>query len=347
MTRSGEWSTSGRLVPIGRSQGVVLLVTACATALASPAVRALLTEHGVLDVPNHRSSHAHPVPRGGGIACFVGLLGGAAAASALRQPVPKGALLGSSVLALVGLIDDRRSLPPEPRLAAQAVVGAAFGLRRPYPLGGTVLGFGVMPASVNVVNFMDGINGITCLTMAVFGAAALDSSRRHGQGALGTLGAMTAGAALGFLPSNAPRAKMFLGDIGSYLFGGLAGSGLLIASRGGWRVAAPLASALSVYFADTAWTLARRALRGEDVTAAHREHVYQRLVAEHGWSHSRAALFAAACAAGASVAWSLLGPRSAAVATSCLVGTYLGMPRIVRWASERSRKSRFSICRKR
>lgn len=92
--------------------------------IAAPLVLRVLLRHGVLDVPNHRSSHVSPVPRGGGIACLAGVLAGLILASAMHHDVPWLAVSGAVVLALVGLADDQGALAAAPRLGAQVAVGA-------------------------------------------------------------------------------------------------------------------------------------------------------------------------------------------------------------------------------
>jgi UDP-N-acetylmuramyl pentapeptide phosphotransferase/UDP-N-acetylglucosamine-1-phosphate transferase len=121
---------------------------------------------------------------------------------------------------------------------------------------------------------------------------------------LAGLGLVLAGAAFGFLPWNAPSARVFLGDVGSY------GLGLLVAAMSVWAVAAGMpwhwaVAPLIVYGADTGWAILKRRRAGHSLTEAHREHAYQRLV-DGGWVHlASAALCTAAtvavcvlCAAG-------------------------------------------------
>jgi len=91
---------------------------------AAPLVLRVMVNRGWLDVPNHRSSHATPVPRGGGVACLAGVLAGLAIASARHHDVPWLAILGAILLAVVGFADDHGTLAPAPRLAAQIAVGA-------------------------------------------------------------------------------------------------------------------------------------------------------------------------------------------------------------------------------
>lgn len=260
-------------------------VVCCAATYASaPVVRRFLTKRGALDIPNHRSSHSSPVPRGGGLACGAGLALGLIAAGPDAR-VPTATLIGIAAVAGVGWADDHfGGLPPQTRLAVQAVSGALFSPSLPLaPL--TCLG---TAGVVNVVNFMDGINGITASTAAIWGTSTLHAGRVEHHHQLQVLGALTAGAGLGFLPWNAPVADLFLGDVGSYLFGGLMAASIAsVASQPAlaWRVAAPLLP----YASDAAQAIVRRAKGGQSLTVAHRDHVYQQLVDLRGLSHVEAA----------------------------------------------------------
>lgn len=306
---------------------LLLLVAMLATALSAPVVRRVMLRHGVLDVPNHRSSHLVPVPRGGGWACVVGLGAAVVAALVLDRQIPWPVLVGAVALGCVGFADDRHGLSPIIRLAAQAatglfVAGAIGGLWA--AVAGAVL-FAVL---VNGVNFMDGINGITALTMTVWGGTALVVATSYDVASLETLGALTMGCALGFLPWNVPVARLFLGDVGSYLFGALVAGGVLL----GWQQGAPPAvmlAPMSIYLLDTGSTLIRRARSGESLVSAHRDHVYQRLVATSGLPHLGVAVMVAALAASVTAMWGYLEFVPAALGSALVAAAYLSLPRLM------------------
>jgi UDP-N-acetylmuramyl pentapeptide phosphotransferase/UDP-N-acetylglucosamine-1-phosphate transferase len=309
---------------------VILLAIACVvTALAAPGVRGLMLRHGVLDVPNHRSSHTQPTPRGGGLACVAGILAALVVGILRDTTVPVAAAGAALALALVGFADDRHSLPPVLRLASQLAIGAVAGAAIGGPIAALVGGV-LFPCLVNVVNFMDGINGISAITMAVWGGTALAVGLHWDAPPLWVIGAMTAGAALGFLPWNAPVARLFLGDVGSYLFGALAAAGVLI----GWHAGVPVAvlvAPLAIYLADTATTLVARGWRREPLLEAHRSHVYQRLVSGPGGvPHLTVSLYAGALAGATTFAWAVLPWWVAVLATIVMVGIYLASPALVR-----------------
>lgn len=281
-------------------------------------MRWLLLHRGMLDVPNHRSSHVTPTPRGGGLACLLGVLIAFIAAHITGVQVPWLAAGAAMMLGLIGLADDLADLSPVVRLSGQVAAGLLMGLAA----GGgwlTVAGAIIAPVVVNVVNFMDGINGITGLNVAVWGATAWVAGLAVGAEPLWVLGAAAAGAALGFLPWNAPTARLFLGDVGSYLFGGLIAAGIVVGLATG---ASPivLAAPLALYFTDTGTVLARRAIRGEPLTQAHREHVYQVLATRTPLPHLLVSSVVAGLSTAVTLAWIVRpGPPALMVTITCCV----------------------------
>lgn len=257
-------------------------VAALSAGLATGILVVLLPRWGVIDVPNHRSSHARPVPRGGGL----GVVAGAVAALTVARPddLLVVGLTGALALAVVGFVDDLRSLPAAQRLVVQLCVGAAtagllmreLDLAVPLAVVATAASTLWLSGYVNVFNFMDGANGLAGLNAAVGGACFTWIGLAEDDATLLVGGSLLLGAVLGFLPWNFPRARIFLGDVGSYAIGfliaWLALVGVLTTGRLAWCLAPTLLVLL-----DTFLTLVRRARRGESLTAAHREHVYQRL----------------------------------------------------------------------
>lgn len=233
-------------------------------------------------------------------------------------------------LALVGFADDRFDLSPLVRIALQVAAGVLIG----WSLGGLwlVLVGGILsPVVVNVVNFMDGINGITGLSVSVWGATAWVVGLTMRIPDVWLIGAVALGAALGFLPWNLPTAKLFLGDAGSYLFGGLVVAGLMTGLAAGASLVV-LAAPLALYLADTGTVLLRRARRGERLMTAHRGHTYQRLAEARGLTHPRVALLVATSAAVISLAWTSMNIVAACSLTAAILALYLATPSIMtRW----------------
>ncbi len=290
-------------------------------------VRAFLLRRGMLDVPNSRSSHTSPVPRGGGVACAAGFVVSLALASTSQATPPWLSIGAVLVLAGTGLEDDRRGLPANLRLALQAASGAAAGVAIGGPAWGLAGAVG-FPIAVNVVNFMDGINGITGLTLAAWGAVAATLGLVRDTPALASLGFATAGAALGFLPWNIPTARVFLGDSGSYLFGAIVAVGVLMAASHGLP-AHLLVAPLSLYLGDTAWTLTTRALRHEPLMVAHRHHVYQRLVGDGGFNHVLVSAAVAGLGLAVTAVWWQADARVGVPVTVAVLAGYIASPRLV------------------
>lgn len=263
-------------------------------ALASRALLPLLLSWHLVDHPNHRSSHAAPTPRGGGIAVMAVLLVLALPLALLGGAPGLLPLLGAAAaLALVSLADDRRSLGVVPRIAAQ---GAAAALAvwvaaqhwPPPPAWAPALllaplAWLALLWFVNLFNFMDGIDGITgtqCVAIGL-GAALVVASHVQPVGEAAPLagaalqgGLLIAAAAAGFLTINWSPARVFLGDVGSIPLGFLCGALLLALAALGHPAAALILPAYSVL--DATVTLLRRWARGEKLTQAHRSHAYQK-----------------------------------------------------------------------
>jgi UDP-GlcNAc:undecaprenyl-phosphate GlcNAc-1-phosphate transferase len=282
--------------------GAVLAALATGAAL-QPAVVVLMIRRRVIDIPNERSSHTVPTPRGGGLAVVA-----AVGAGLLMLPHPTGAvLLPLTGYAALGLADDVHGVPVKVRLVAQLLIGLATGavLATHASVPATlviavVAALSIWMASyVNVFNFMDGINGIAAAHAMVGGLAFTAVGILRDLPVLIGAGATVATAALTFLPWNAGRARIFLGDVGSYGLGGVLGS--LAAYAVLHRVPAEAAlSPLALYLADTGSTLFRRIRAGEPWYRAHRWHIYQRLT-DAGFSHSQVAFGTASVAAALSV----------------------------------------------
>jgi Fuc2NAc and GlcNAc transferase len=289
--------------------------------------------HDLLDHPTDRSSHAVATPRGGGMAIAIAALGGIGVGGMVGLIPDRVALAlvgGGIVVAAVGWADDRRGMGALPRLAAHALA-ASWAVWLLGPLGGrTAVGalvavLGIVWA-VNLYNFMDGIDGLAG-SEAVSGAAGMAALlAAAGEPGLALAAVLIGAGAAGFLPWNWPPARIFMGDVGSGLLGFTLGALALAAHNQG---ALPLAFSIvlfGVFVFDATVTLIRRAIAGEPIVAAHREHAYQRLV-QAGWPHRRVTLAAlgtnAVLALIAWVDWRAGGGGGRALAAAGLVLTSL------------------------
>lgn len=246
----------------------------------------------ILDVPNNRSSHTQPTPRGGGIAIVVSYVLallifqsqlGLDDNHVLAYSVP------GLIIATVSFIDDHGHVPAHWRLLVQ-IIAVSLGL---YFLGGvTTLSFlGISIQSslilniliaialvwlINLYNFMDGIDGIASLeTIAVCAGLALILWLLAPNQKQYILPLALMAAASGFLCWNFPKAKIFMGDIGSCFLGIEIGLFAIYFSQTNSNLFWSTFILLGAFIVDASVTLMRRMYRGEKIYIAHREHAYQ------------------------------------------------------------------------
>lgn len=320
----------------------IVLATALAGTLAQALIFPVLSNRGILDVPNHRSSHVMPAVRGGGIGVVVALSLGLALGSALA-PFSGTSLqttiwFGVTVLAAaaLGWAEDVRGLSVNIRLGGQVLIFGASALCV-MMLGSLSWGMAVLAwvggvFYVNAANFMDGANGLSACHGLVLGAHFAVIGFVTNSAALIVAGLATATALLSFLPWNIRRARMFLGDVGSYALGAAVWGLCILALTQGIPLLAAVAP-LTIYASDVTLTLLMRARRRAPLSEAHREHTYQRIhqiTGSHGISAGMATSTTAACAGIGLIA--LQWPASApwGMAALLLVATlYLATPRLL------------------
>jgi UDP-GlcNAc:undecaprenyl-phosphate/decaprenyl-phosphate GlcNAc-1-phosphate transferase len=290
---------------------IVLAAVICAAFVtACEPVLIPLLRRAAIDIPNGRSSHSVPTPRGGGAPVAAGLV--ASTLILMHGTVAVIFAVAVAVFAAIGFADDLASLPAGRRLAMQGLASLAIAV---VLVGRTGLPPAVMAAAVaalavwligftNAYNFMDGVNGISGAHALIGGAFYACLGWWRPDAFLTVAGVALAAGALAFLPWNAVRARVFLGDAGSYGIG--VALALLAACSVIQHIPVEAAIApLALYLADTGWTLQRRVRAGERVFEAHRTHAYQQLC-DVGWSHQRVT----AATAGVTAAVCLLGAVS-------------------------------------
>lgn len=246
--------------------------------------------NSLMDIPNQRSSHTVPTPRGGGVAVVVSFI---LAAGALYyfDVVTTSLLLAIAAgvgVAIAGFLDDHGHIAARWRLLAHffAAIVAVYGLGGlpPLELAGSSYSLGAVGHIIavfflvwmlNLYNFMDGIDGIASIQVisTCLGGAVLYTLT--GQPEVGVLPIVLASCAAGFLVWNFPPARIFMGDAGSGFLGFVLG---VLALQAGW-VNSPLFFSwlilLGVFIVDATFTLLVRLLHGERVYEAHRNHAYQ------------------------------------------------------------------------
>ncbi len=253
-----------------------------------------------LDIPNERSSHLIPTPRGGGISIVLVVLTTFVGLWLTNTMAPRETLsigTGSLIVAVIGHLDDRGRLTSARwRLLGHLIAAIiiiiglhglptlpVFGKSIDIGVTGSILGVLYLVWLLNLFNFMDGIDAITgveTLTTAACGAFLMWDIAPQSQLWFAPLA--LAGATLGFLILNWPPAKIFIGDVGSgfigIVFGALSIQAAHTSSQLGWS----WVILMGVFIVDATVTLIRRALRHEHLYVAHRSHAYQYLAIRVG-----------------------------------------------------------------
>ncbi len=299
----------------------------------------VLAGHGAVTAPGP-DGRGRLVPRGGGVA-IVTVTGIAALVAAWLNPAMQPAiaawLVPAAAIAAISLRDDFRPLPAAARLAVH-VAGAVAVVAFVGPIdevaipmvGEVCLGAAAWPLSLvwivgltNAFNFMDGIDGIAGLSGAAAGLTLAVAAGLAGGHAVAIVGLAIASGALGFLTSNWPPAKVFMGDVGSTFCGfSLAALPVLLPAVGRQAVLPAVVLAMWPFIVDSGLTLLRRLVQRENVFEQHRGHLYQRLVIS-GWSHRAVAgLYGLLAAAGGAVAVTpLVDPMLRTAASTVAVGS--------------------------
>jgi len=259
-------------------------------------VRQFAWRRAIMDIPNERSSHTIPVPRGGGVAIILSFYIGLVWIRPGLEASLFYALLWGIPIALISLLDDLITLSSGIRLGIQAlaITGAL------YTLGGvTQIDLGWVSLSgwylnllawlcmiwiVNLYNFLDGIDGYAAMETIVMGVGAAFFLNP-------LLGGVIIASAGGFLLLNWHQASIFMGDVGSATLGFV--FAVLIFYRTDHEMLYGWLILLAPFWFDATVTLLRRWRRGEAVMSPHRKHAYQRLV-QSGWRHDQ-------------VVWAVLG----------------------------------------
>ena len=251
----------------------------------------------VLDIPDARSSHTRPTPRGGGLGIVICVLIGAWSLFIYRilsMPFKEIAALtlGGSIVALVGWLDDIHRLPYRIRLVVQAISSTIILIMIGYfrtvtvPFVGDIHLYSIgIPFALlwimgltNAYNFMDGIDGIAGGQALIAGSGWAIIGYLSGETFVGLIGVLLAATSLGFLFHNWPPARIFMGDVGSAFIGFILAVLPIIAGHKNPRFM--IAGLLMVwpFIFDTSFTLVRRMIKKENIFEAHRSHIYQRLV---------------------------------------------------------------------
>jgi UDP-GlcNAc:undecaprenyl-phosphate GlcNAc-1-phosphate transferase len=314
-----------------RAYLLVALITALVTYLATWGVRLFAKKFNIQPAIRERDAHKAPTPRIGGLGMFIGLIAGLGAAasfgwfeSIFLNPGPIWALLGaSSVIILVGLLDDLIDLDWTAKMGGQVVAGwilASSGVQIvSLPIGGLTVGsFGVSLAItvfvvvlvMNAVNFIDGLDGLATGVVAIGTLAffiysyllAQQSTPTNFFSTAGLISAIILGMTGGFIFHNWRPAKIFMGDSGAMLLGLLMAASAITVTGSidpgtvtrNDLLPALIPLVLPVFILllpllDLLFAVIRRLSRGQSPFAADREHLHHQLQ-DLGHTHQGAVL---------------------------------------------------------
>lgn len=242
---------------------------------------------GLMDRPNGRSSHLITTPKGGAIGILAGFI-----VAAVYLEVSYGLWVPATILALISLLGDRCEISPKVRLIIQFSCSLFFLMCLFYSRHANFLTYCLafllaiyIVGTSNFYNFMDGINGIAGITgvigfilLSAFGILTGADSKYV------AISLAIACSCLGFLPYNIPRAKVFMGDVGSILLGFVFACMVVLFSRNLPDFIC-LAGFIFLFYADELTTMVIRIKDGESLSKPHRRHLYQILANECGINH--------------------------------------------------------------
>lgn len=277
---------------------VLLIFTGILSFILTYAVRHIALKKSIIDIPNERSSHSVPTPRGGGIAIVISWYLGITALFYFKHIDSQlyFALLSGILLAAISLLDDLFSLKPSIRFLTQSVTAVvAFSFLKgidPLIINGNVISCNLIlyPLTIigivwfiNLYNFLDGIDAYASVE-ALFITAGLFLFTHN------SVNLALAASVAGFLFWNWPRAKIFMGDVGSTQLGFvLAILGIYFHNTGDFSIIYWIMLS-SLFWFDATLTLFRRWRNHEKLNEAHRKHAYQRIV-QAGFTHSKTVYF--------------------------------------------------------
>ena len=289
---------------------LIFAVGLVVTLIATPLVRHFAIKRGLVDFPGGRKVHTKPIPRLGGVAIFAGVMaaigvealgemylhwGGTIVGGGTARVRILGVLLGLTIIFLVGLVDDLKTLSPGTKLlgqiiAAGIVVGS--GLKIVYigdPFAGGLIELGLLSIPItmlyivgftNVINLIDGLDGLAAGVSAIAAASLLVLAAQGNRLDAAAFAVAVIGACVGFLRYNSNPASIFMGDSGALFLGfALATISLMgvMKSSAAIALAVPLLI-IGVPIFDTASAIVRRVLHNRPIQEADKGHIHHRLL---------------------------------------------------------------------
>ncbi|HAM37872.1 MAG: hypothetical protein A2474_04310 [Elusimicrobia bacterium RIFOXYC2_FULL_34_12] len=242
---------------------------------------------GLVDYPNYRSSHSIPIPKGGGMGIPIGFL-----LVSILVKTHISIWLPAILISFLSFLSDKMEIPPRRRFLLQLLIALLFLnlINRFYLFtveNVLIIVFSALfiVATANFFNFMDGINGIAGITALIaFSFIAYFSFYIINDKNIALMSIVLVIGCLGFLPFNFPKAKVFMGDVGS-VFLGFIFAVFVVKLSSTVNIFLCLIMFMSTFYADAIITIFYRLKNGENLTKAHRNHLYQYLSNELGIAH--------------------------------------------------------------
>jgi UDP-GlcNAc:undecaprenyl-phosphate/decaprenyl-phosphate GlcNAc-1-phosphate transferase len=276
----------------------IFLIALAITAVSTPWVRRVAIVLGFVDAPAQRKLHSTPMPLMGGLAIFAGAMAALLLFTPGISPRITGVVLAATVVALVGLLDDRRQLSSWAKLAGQfagflILLAAGIQVRLPVPdLVNYALTFLWLAGISNAINFLDNMDGLSAGVSAVVASFMLLLGSLNNQFLVTSLAAAVLGACVGFLRYNFKPAQIFMGDAGALFLGFLlAVLGLQLRFPANVNFVTWMAPVfiLGLPIFDTTLVVVSRLRRGLSPNTPGKDHISHRLV-DLGFSQREAVL---------------------------------------------------------
>lgn len=274
--------------------GFPFLFAALVSYVLTPYIRKIAFRIGAIDRPDNRKVHKRIMPRLGGLAIYIAFFVAVAASLELSRDIA-GIMIGGTVIAAVGVLDDKYQLPARIKLLGQifaASILVFFGIQIEWvnnPLGGYFyLDYLSAPFTVfwvvaltNVVNLIDGLDGLAAGVSAIASLTVLLVAAQMGYYHVAVMTAALAGGIIGFIRYNFNPATIFMGDTGSMFLGYMLAA---VSVYGAVKTAATVALivpaiALGLPIMDTAFAIMRRYSNGHPIFQPDKGHLHHRLLA--------------------------------------------------------------------
>ena len=318
-----------------------VFIALAAALLATPLAIYVARKLNVVDIPNERKVHTVAIPRMGGVAIYGAFVLGALALGLYTRQVAA-LLVASSIVMLVGWVDDVRGISPKIKLLGQVVAslvlikGGFFVqfITNPFTDGGLIsLGVFTIPVTIlwltgisNAVNLIDGLDGLSAGVSAVAALTMTIVCFVQGQVQTAALAAVLAAAAFGFLRYNFYPARTFMGDCGSLFLGFVLGAlAIMGLSKGATIVSIFIPFIImGIPIFDTFFAIIRRIFLHKPIFEADKGHLHHSLLSL-GLSHRQTVLSIYAVSAVMGLSAVLLALLTSAQAMVLLIALIIGI----------------------